>query len=599
MGIIKTAMILAMLVISGATMAQRNEPPVTPIPVTEPGVTVNGSVFGGGNLAKVHGNTLVTVDQNTAVVVQDVYGGGALAEVGTNASNTTTVNILDGTIQRAVYGGGLGRKYAAATTDPDTGEPIPEVTAVEAKVNGVVTVNIGTSLGENGGSATLIGANVFGGNNTNGSPQDDVTVHIWKTAHTTENSVPGTTFAIKDVFGGGNEADYIPAVENKQCLVWVHGCENTIERTFGGGNAADAGTADDQGHITLNTNVETHIEGGRIDKVFGGGNGELGPQYAADINGDLALQIDGGYVGQFYGASNENGTIRGNLSVDVASDGSCGELTINELFSGSNAAAIAGDLVTNIQCSPNATGDLTINNLYGGCNQADIGGSVVLNVHGGHYINVYGGSCGTSTKPADIGGNVTLNLYGGTIENAYGGCNVNGNVSGLITVNVIDDEGDCPLYVTNVYGGSNLADYTPRFTPASGSDRIAPVVNIVHAKNGISGNVYGGSRGLEGASDEDATVVQAHPLVNVGYDQDMNGYITPTSDYIDEHSTLLASPRAIIAGSVFGGGDAAKVVGNTMIMLRNRAKVFGNVYGGGNMGVVTGDTKVIVNGADH
>lgn len=576
MGIIKTAMILAMLVISGAAMAQRTDEPVPGQAEEEPSVTVNGSVYGGGNLAQVHGNTQVTVNQRHALVVKDVYGGGALADVGTSNTNTTTVNILDGIIKRAVYGGGLG-----------------DATHV-AKVNGVVTVYIGTSLTV--GNATLIGANVFGGNNANGSPQDDVTVHIWKTAHTTENSVPGTAYAINDVFGGGNEADYVPATAGKKCLVHVHGCDNTISRTFGGANAADVGIADEGGDVTLKTDVQTIIEGGRIDKVFGGGNGELGETFAADINGDLALEIQGGYVGQFYGASNENGTIRGDLSLNVSSEGSCGDLTINELFSGSNAAAIAGDLVTNIECTSDSEDALTINNLYGGCNQADIGGSVVLNVHGGNYINVYGGSCGTSEKAANIGGDVTLNLYGGTIENAYGGCNVNGNVSGLITVNVIDDEGDCPLYVTNVYGGSNLANYTPSFTPASGSDRIAPVVNVVHAKNGISGNVYGGSRGLEGASDEDATVVQAHPLVNIGYNADMNGYITPTSSYITDYPILLASPRAIIAGSVFGGGDAAKVVGNTKIMLRKRAKVFGNVYGGGNMGVVTGNTKVIVNG---
>lgn len=569
---IKTAMILAMLVISGAAMAQRTDDPAPETPVEEPKVTVGGSVFGGGNLAPVTGSTTVTVNQGGATVGNDVYGGGALADVGTFGTTSHTVYILDGTIQRAVYGGGLG--------DDDH----------EAKVNGEVTVYIGTSLEV--GNATLIGANVFGGNNANGSPQDKVTVHIWKTAHTTDNVVGGNAYAIKDVFGGGNEADYVPAAADKKCLVHVHGCENTISRTFGGANAADVGTANDQGAVTLQTDVQTIIEGGRIDKVFGGGNGELGETFAADINGNLALEIQGGYVGQFYGASNENGTIRGDLSLDVSSDGSCGDLDIDELFSGSNAAAITGDLVTNIACTSNPDNDLTINNLYGGCNQANIDGSVVLNVHGGNYINVYGGSCGTTSTPANIGGNVTLNLYGGTIVNAYGGCNVNGNVSGLITVNVIDEEGDCPLYVTNVYGGSNLANYTPT---ASGSDRITPVVNVVHAKYGISGNVYGGSRGLEGASDENVTVVQAHPLVNIGYNNDMDIYLP--SDYPNFISTILQNkPRAIVAGDVYGGGDAATVVGNTKIMLRNRAKVVGNVYGGGNLGEVTGNTKVIVNG---
>jgi len=241
--------------------------------------------------------------------------------------------------------------------------------------------------------------------------------------------------------------------------------------------------------------------------------------------------------------------------------------------------------VTTIDCSN--SGDLTINNLYGGCNQANIeNGSVTLNVYGGHYINVYGGSCGTPDEGADIDGNVTLNLYGGTIENAFGGSNVKGNIAGTITVNVIDIEGECPLYVTNIYGGSNMTSYSP------GSDvTVSPVVNVVHAKNGIAGNVYGGSKGVSGTEVD----VNSSPLVNIGYNSDMNAYLPST--YLDFISTTLGNkPRAIVAGDVYGGGDAATVVGNTKIMLRNRAKVFGNVYGGGNMGEVTGNTKVIVNG---
>ena len=54
--------------------------------------------------------------------------------------------------------------------------------------------------------------------------------------------------------------------------------------------------------------------------------------------------------------------------------------------------------------------------------------------------------------------------------------------------------------------------------------------------------------------------------------------------------------HAVVKGNVYGGGNAAKVTGNTFILLRNRAKVYGNIYGGGNMGPVDGNTNVIVNG---
>ena len=531
------------------------------------GGTVTENVFGGGNLAAVTGNTSVTVNGGT--IVQDVYGGGALADVGTNETNTTIVEILGGTIQRAVYGGGLGNSDHAA------------------KVMGVVTVNIGkqnpANVNDTIGSATLIGASVYGGNNANGSPQDDVFVNIWKTDHTPTDKASylgdDRTYAIANVFGGGNAADYVPAT-GKHSYLYIHGCYNTVQRSFGGGNAA------------ATPDVQTIIDGGRFDQVFGGGNGEV---TAANINGNVDLQIHGGNVGQFYGGSNTSGTISGTISTAVDNNGPCGELIINEFFCGGNFANITHDLTTDILCG---VGSMNIHNLYGGCNQADITGDVTLNLYGGNYMNVYGGSKGDlaglgqghTTKAANISGDVTLNLYGGTVENVYGGSNINGNIEGKITVNVLDDEGDCPLYVTNIYGGSNLTDYEPTDVTL-----VSPVVNLVHAKYGISGNVYGGSKGNVNATPP--TKVTANPLVNIGYDASSMS-ITFPSDY-PATNTLTNFPRAIVAGSVFGGGDAAKVVGNTAIFLRNRAKVFGNVYGGGNKGVVDGNTKVVVNGVNQ
>lgn len=561
---------IAQNVYGGGNLAAYSGSPI----VVVNGGTVTQSVFGGGNEALVSGNTLVTVNGGT--IKQDVYGGGALADVGTNASNTTTVDILGGTIERGVYGGGLGDEDHA-----------PEV-------NAVVTVNIGklnpVNSNDTIGSATLIGASVYGGNNFSGSPQYNVYVNIWKTAHTDTDKAfyeeDDRTYAIANVFGGGNAADYYPGNDwgPSQDTVHVYGCYNTVERVFGGGNAA------------ATPGVKTIIDGGRFDQVFGGGNGEV---TAADIHGDVVLQIHGGYVGQFYGASNTSGTISGNVITHVDNDGSCGDLIIGEFFCGGNFADITSGLESTLHC---ADGNMIINSLYGGCNQANItGGNVVLNVYGGTYVNVFGGSKGNLGNPqanpsiqprsADITGNVTLNLYGGTIENAFGGSNVLGKIDGIITVNVIDvEDSDCPLHVTNIYGGSNLTDYEP-----TNSNAVSPIVNVVHAKYGVGGNVYGGSKGVVGTS----AVVKANPLVNIGYDAtSMNQYIPST--YITTYSsTLLASPRAIVAGSVFGGGDAAEVQGNTEILLRNRAKVFGNVYGGGNMGEVTGNTKVIVNGANE
>jgi hypothetical protein len=561
---------------------------------------ITADVYGGGYGANTEtsGDVEVNINGSSVNIYGDVYGGSALGNVNDEATDKTTVNILDGTLHSVeetitggfkvyhggnVYGGGLGDGTHAAA------------------VNGLVTVNIGAAAGattgpsaleEHSGSAT-IGGNVYGCNNSAGSPQDDVVVNIYGTAHTdgpSGNSVDGTGYAIPNVFGGGNQANYAPengsSSTTKKATVYVYGCYNTIERVFGGGNAA------------ATSSVVTDIQGGRMDKVFGGGNGELGPFYAANVNGNVNLNIHGGTVGEFYGGSNQNGTISGQITTVVDNNGPCESLTITEFFCGGNFVDITHDLTTTIECG---SGSMNIISLYGGCNQANITGNVVLNVYGGNYDYVYGGSKGVAddpatgddeSVPANITGNVTLNLFGGTIENVFGGSNVNGNITGIITVNVLDAESTtCPLYITNIYGGSNLTSYTPTYTPASGSERITPVVNVMHAKYGISGNVYGGSKGVEGTT----TNVNANPKVNIGYDiTDPNMSSFNTTDY-----PQLATPRAIVAGSVFGGGDAAQVSGNTAIYLRKRAKVFGNVYGGGNMGVVTGDTKVIVNGDNN
>ena len=543
-------------------------------------ITVNvksgstGNVFGGGfgPSTTTSGNVEINIDSLTnipaPIIYGDVYGGSAFGTVNNEATDETSVNIHAGYITGDVYGGGLG----------ESGND------VKGTVNGVVTVNVGTgTVNSTTGFAVttegyaIIGGSVYGGNNSGGSPQDDVYVNIWKAGAT-----------IANVFGGSNAADYAPengsTTTTKKARVHIYGCDNIIYRVFGGGNAA------------ASPSVETFIEGGTFDQVFGGGNGELGPSYGADIHGTVDLGIHGGNVGQFFGGSNQNGTISGAINVVVDNTSGCGSLVIDEFFCGGNFVDITGDLETDILCSEG----MVVNNLYGGCNQANISGDVVLNVYGGIYTNVFGGSKGlkadasavppVSAHPANIEGSVTLNLFGGTMENVFGGSNENGNIKGGIVVNVLDImDTQCPLNITNIYGGSNLTDYTP-----TNSAITSPIVNIVHIKNGIRGNVYGGSKGAVGVATP--TLLRANPQVNVGYDASMNTYIPSTGS---NAYTVPSAPRAIISGDVFGGGDAATVEGNTIIFLRDRSKVFGNIYGGGNMGEVEGNTKVIVNGENQ
>ena len=540
--------------------------------LTTPGasaqVVVNGNVFGGGNAATVSGNTTVLMDGTNATVRQDLYGGGAQAAVGTlNGSNkattAATVTVLAGTVERDVYGGGLGTQANPAT------------------VNSTVQVSIGKYENSTvSGSATILG-NIFGCNNVNGSPKDTVRVDIWRTAHTTtpvDNSVPNYAnmaamnaaieareaglyadackyFALQGVYGGGNQADYVPATATG-VAVYIHNCENTVKMVYGGGRAAAVGSSSGQ-----HANATVIIDGGLIDTLFAGGDGHTidpstGDYRPADINGNVYATVHGGYYTAVFAGSNTSGTISGtkSLTIDKTSTCSSQEELIGSLFGGGNKADIMGDVALTIAC-----GAGEFNEVYGGANLANITGNVTLNVYGGTMTNVYGGSKGTPAKAANINGNVTLNLFGGTLGSAFGGSNVNGNITGTITVNVNDQGGSCPLYVDNVYGSGNLALHTPN----DATTITSPVVNLIKgtvgyasavgshaafdpADPGDHGRVFGGGKGDK--DNINAGKVTANPQVNLN-----------AAESADDNMKVL--------NAIYGGGEIAMVDGSTSVNL--------------------------------
>lgn len=592
------------------------------------GVIVGGNVFGGGNLASVAHKTTVLVNQSGGEIQGDVYGGGALADVGTLVTDSTIVNIFDGHIGGNVYGGGLGKL-------------VPGEDTIAAKVYGKVFVNIGKMNG-----TTLEGAasfnvtddinkgNVFGCNNICGTPLDSVFVNIYKTKHTTgdlaeSNAYPtsittmealfaapnsNANYAIKAVYGGGNMASYEPELNTgdtpKCATVHVWDCqENTIQTIYGGGNAADAGTAAKPADTRL------ILDGGRFDRVFGGGNGYSAsgnhtlpyydgsdcsatvsdtrcPDYnpGANIFGKASTYVYGGLYRQVFGGSNQYGDI-GTVALTIQK--SCDYLMIQECFGGGNEADISSNVETTLLCT--TTGDdYHIGNFYGGSNMASINGNVTLNVYGGKYTNVFGGSKGVrgddpehsisaniSDNPAttdEVEGNVTLNLYGGTMVNAFGGSDAYGAISGLITVNLLAS-GDCGLQVDTIYGGGRDAEYTPVLV--DNKKVISPVVNLLNGRVGhgtgtnlVSGCVFGGGKGT-------TAIVTAHPKVIIG------DTIT-TGDDADTHINY----QAIVLGNVFGGGNAAAVDGiDSVLMLKANSQVV-NLFGGGNKAVA--DTAVVI-----
>ncbi len=538
------------------------------------------------NFGEIVYNNSQEVHTNSPVLYGALYGGSALGNVNTDASNTTTVNVLNGTIYGSVYGGGLGQKNGVngATSD------------IAALVNGVVHVNIGEMeswTDENtyvlNGMADLVNCNIYGCNNLNGTPKDEVYVDIYKTMHIQTNEASylenDATYAIENVFGGGNQAHYQPDGYNNytsfeptgshRTHVYFHGCDNTSRNVYGGGNAADA-----FGVITI-------IEGGRYNEIFGGGNGMV---TAANIGmGGIGRRNLSGHVNYQFEGSNRQGE---NFSLtvyvaDLPSTGTIacsGDMITDSYFFGTNIAETYGGLTDVITCDESRTYNYRY--VYAGSRWAVIYGDVTITVNGGTIENLFGGSRGYNetgnTVSADIrkypsdwktnptaysqglidymtlhegeglegtGGNITVILNGGTIGNVFGGCDVLGNVEGKITVIVNETDDACDLKVGNIYGASNLTSYEP--TGNSGTD--SPEVKIQKAQVGFTTNEFYSSQGAD----------------------------------------------KTFEGNVFGGGNHGdctsepKVVIGTLNNATN-VTINGDVFGGGNEGNVTGSAKVII-----
>ncbi len=462
---------------------------------------MHGSVFGGSN---ENDGPVVNITMKGGTVEGDVYGGSNYTGV---VAGPVIVQMDGGTIEGSLYGGGNG-------------------TGGETNITEDVTVTV------NGGS---IGDAVYGCNNVSGSPKKTVTVTVNGSDPTTVAGGGAKTYAINGVYGGGNQAAYNPTTDtNGYPKVIVNGCETSIKDVYGGGNAAPVPQTD----VTIN--------GGDIDRVFAGGNGESGtpanvgynnknePTTANSYgNGTASALIHGGTINQVFGGSNAHGVIRGAMTVHVESDGTC---------------------------------PMQIGEVYGGGNMADskVGSVEVVCTGGGLIDYVYGGA-----NQANVTGDIELDITGGRIEHVFGGNNTSGTVSGTITVNVDWDESSCTSnYLGYVYGAGNQATYTH---PTGKPDY--PEVNI---KNGtVTYDVFGAGYG--NLSDPTKGVVTGNPQVNVGG--------------LDSNTK-----RATVGRNVFGGGSSAAVTGNPQVFIKKRAKVLGNVYGGGNQGAVTGNTKVIVNG---
>lgn len=618
-----------------------NQATVPATSVTIHGGNVIGNVFGGGNNAAVTGtatSTLADTDKGTRVNIDggrilNVYGGnnngGAITgSIKVNVAEPSTVacavNIDD------LYGGGNLAASNAGTITIGKCTNINRVFggANQANVTGpinlsIVNGNIGTVFGGNNNSGTITGAinvtvnwdgtgnrslgSVYGGGNL-AEYEGNPTVNILNCTTTgsifggglgvvkdADGKITKGAFVVGDptvnigdwdpshhveiggnVFGGGDLA----AVEGDP-KVTVNDCGTLIKGDlYGGGNAAPV----------YSTNL-TMWGGTVMGNVFGGGNGkdltknENGAQigYKRDDSatggtGNAVAKIFGGTVGTWngdectagggiFGGSNTKGNVRGEVQLTIdqqkcADAASACDLKVKEIYGAGNEAAFAGTGIKfNLGCVS------ALSEIYGGAKKADLSGDVHLIISSGHFNKVFAGN------------------------------NLGGNINGSIKV-TIEETGCNPVIIDELYGGGNMAAYS---TP---SGKAQPEVNVISCTH--IGQVFGGGYGK-------TAVVTGNPTVNINmipgkFDPDKAMASSPSED--DNEEGKLGT-----IGTVFGGGNAANVDGNTNVQICTAEKVklssgdenykdktfdvkgvniTGNVYGGGNAADVTGKTNVTV-----
>ena len=588
----------------------------------------DGNVFGGGQ-GSTSALTAGVVGGNVDLKIQNgqlygsVYGGGRLASVGTyftdpNDSNygslwTTepekhgniSVSLTGGTVTQNVFGGGMG------TTDDKFG------TAAGLGISRNVTVDLNKDVPDDAKGCVVDGS-IFGCNNLNTSPKGHVKVHVHATQNAGASRIDDKEsgrYDVLAVYGGGNMAAYEPVdLTTGKTEVIIDGCGLTsIRQVYGGGNAASTPATD----VTVNGTFE-------IFELFGGGNGaddlpDGSPNPGANVGykdyhlvedqfptkedrvvggafaeyrygtGVAAVNIMGGTVHRVFGGSNTKGNVR-QTALTLLEEGSGCPFCVDEAYGGGKSAPMDAEAKIHMACIPGLKA-------------------------------AYGGA-----EAADIQGDVTLNITNGTFERVFGGNNISGTIRGSITVN-IEETGCKPIIIGELYGGGNQAGYSVRgykkvtegttevWKPRMPEDDLEadmkgktfqdPQVNI---KSFTSiGEVYGGGYG-EGA------VMVGSPTVNINVTADgtteaQTYTITKTvnnqpvtvyaSDFDEETITIdegkpsehqVTRPSHVkgkvgAINNVFGGGNAAKVVGDTHVNIgTNEYEILASV--------ITGETDV-------
>ena len=573
----------------GAAFTRKTATNITVSGKNYPAIPITGSIFGCNNInGTPRGDVVVEVFSTrqlnaaeTAVVsghspngsnenyeVQAVYGGGNQADYQPLATKKTQVIIrgCDETSIEKVYGG--GNSAAVPATDVTIWGTY-DISDAFGGGNGSLPIRRGDVWIENAGSKVYGNTNVVckGGKIGNVFGGSDAKGNVYGTMHTdVDHPEGGCALKITKIYGASKEADVDGDVS-----VIINGC------------SSDA-----------------------IEYVCGG-------SYNANIRGDITLTITSGIFKNVYGGNDARGSIGGNITVNIQEEDSCKPIIIQNLVGGGFAADYPGEDSKNGGNAKRIKRDEDGKYISG---QYDdfTRGKITVNVKSATRIdNIYGGGF-----RADVNGDTEVNIN--MIKGLWAGAQAPAGYSSLPNVHTKEFAKVLDLIVgtssvTNYYekSGSNYAK-TSDVTAVSGKTYYAKVdTYVIDDAIGTIGNVYGG--GNEGN-------VYGEAVVNIGTEteiptmyRDGSGAFVTHKDVnnvqvIDTHNSTVLG--AHITGNVFGGGNQAYVRDDATVNIcakKNGSGIYEavsegtegvsiseSVYGGGSAADVLGNTNVTMAG---
>lgn len=660
--------------------------------------TTHGSVYGGGAYGAVKGS--VNVNINNGIIDQDVYGGGKLAHTNTamwdDAQNalleyaevknlivdsspvtgyytkdgdkytvittenakaeddtqyyavyTTTVNLLGGLINGYAYGGGRG----------DTGKPAYVYGDVLVDLNGTTTSrenNTGTP--KNRATRGCVVDEVFGCNNTSGSPKGNVTVHVYGT----QNGATSLTIGDK----------YTPPYYDRDKST-SEGLKAYLGRLISQANTVTPRTEEDTG-ITASVVADANTLLTDLAEVA---EADLTDEQKANLQDaiDAVLaELDGLYdVHAVYGGGNNaayepvspyNGSTGSKSQVIIEG---CDYTSIQYVYGGGNAAPVPE---TNILIK----GTKMIDYLFGGGNgtrvAANVGykgdnttnqgtGNVTIRLRGGKIHNLFGGSnsnglirgtvsrqtvsatempavaenadcCATmeinriysagknadiegdlidvldcmpgswvdeyygGAENANVKGNVELTITGGYFRKLFGGNKTSGAIFGHIKLN-IEETADCnPIVIDELYGCGNDAAYSVYGYKQEGTDENGKPIYTVRTSSDDGNPVHFG----DGGEDDHTMPPYDDPEINI-ISCTRIGQVYGGG--YGSNATVYGNPKVNI--DMIQGSHVAELSGTSKLgeiggiyTDANSQQVKGGVFGGGNAADVYGDATVNV-----